>query len=41
MNPMVGFAVKAARRAGDIINRAAENIEQLKMRGLDKFFVMN
>jgi myo-inositol-1(or 4)-monophosphatase len=31
MNPMVGFAVKAARRAGDIINRAAENIEQLKV----------
>jgi myo-inositol-1(or 4)-monophosphatase len=31
MNPMVGFAVKAARRAGDIINRAAENIEQLKI----------
>ena len=29
MNPMLGFAVKAARRAGDIINRAAENIEQL------------
>jgi myo-inositol-1(or 4)-monophosphatase len=28
---MVGFAVKAARRAGDIINRAAENIEQLKI----------
>ena len=31
MNPMLGFAVKAARRAGDIINRAAENIEQLKI----------
>ena len=31
MNPMVGFAVNAARRAGDIINRAAENIEQLKI----------
>ena len=32
MNPMLGFAVKAARRAGDIINRAAENIEQLKIK---------
>lgn len=29
---MLGFAVKAARRAGDIINRAAENIEQLKIK---------
>ena len=32
MNHMLGFAVKAARRAGDIINRAAENIEQLKIK---------
>ncbi|MEJ6650050.1 MAG: inositol monophosphatase family protein [Burkholderiales bacterium] len=32
MNPMLDFAVKAARRAGDIINRAAENIEQLKIK---------
>ena len=32
MNPMIGFAVKAARRAGDIINRAADNIDRLKIR---------
>jgi myo-inositol-1(or 4)-monophosphatase len=31
MNPMLGFAVKAARRAGDLISRASENIDKLNI----------
>ena len=31
MSPMLNFAVKAARRAGDIIVRASDNIEKIKI----------
>ncbi len=32
MHPMLNFAVKAARRAGAIINRASDNIDKLSVR---------
>ena len=32
MHPMLNFAVKAARRAGTIINRASDNLDKLTVR---------
>ena len=32
MHPMLNFAVKAARRAGAIINRASDNLDALTVR---------
>ena len=32
MHPMLNFAVKAARRAGSIINRASDNLDALTVR---------
>ena len=37
MHPMLNIALRAARKAGDLIERAAENIDKLEQEHEEKY----